>query len=82
MLETVLDWRPFDYYTAELRIAPGQFDVLQTTYLEALPGGRTGIKVCYRLQNSRTRWMARPFCGLVAGFLGLELKRLKRLLAN
>lgn len=82
MLETVLDWRPFDYYTAELHITPGRFDVLQTTYLEALPDGRTGVKICYQLQNRHTRWLARPFCGLVAGFLGFELKRLKRLLAN
>lgn len=32
--------------------------------------------------ESFTRWMARPVCGFVAGFHGLELKRLKRLLAN
>jgi len=40
------------------------------------------VKVCYQLQNSSTRWMARPVCGIVARFLALELKRLKRLLAN
>jgi len=74
--------RPFDYYTAEMRITPGRFDVLQTTYLEALPDGRTEVKVCYQLQKPRLRWMARPVCGLVAGFLSFELKRLRRLLAN
>lgn len=82
MLETVLDWRPFSYFTVRMRITPGRFDVLQTTSLEALPNGRTSVKVYYRLQNPRLRWAARTVCWVVAGFLGLEMKRLKRLLAN
>lgn len=82
VLETVLDWRPFDYYTVEMRITPGRFIVLQTTCLEPKSEGRTEIKVYYQLQNPRLRWMARPFCNFVAGFLGFELKRLKRLLTN
>jgi len=82
LLETVLDWRPFDYYTVELRITPGRFILLQTSYLEAKPDGGTNLKVYYQLQNPRLRWMARPFCKFMAGFFGYELKRLKRLLAN
>lgn len=82
LLETILDWRPFDYYTVEMRITPGRFIVLQTTRLEPKPDGRTEIKVYYHLQNPRLRWMARPFCKFVAGFLGFEFKRLKRLLEN
>jgi hypothetical protein len=82
MVETILDWRPFDYYTAEMHITPGRFDLLQTTFLQALPGNRTEVKVYYKLQNRNRRWLARPVCGIVAGFLSLELKRLKRMLAN
>jgi hypothetical protein len=80
VLETVLDWRPFDFYTVEMRITPGRFVVLQTTYLEAKQNGGTELKVYYQLKNPRLRWMARAFCSLVAGFLGLELKRLNRVL--
>jgi hypothetical protein len=82
VLETVLDWRPFDYYTVEMRITPGRFNVLQTTYLEALPNGKTGVKVYYQLQNSGLRWIAGAFTGFVAWFLKFELKRLNRLLEN
>ncbi|MBN1450701.1 MAG: DUF2652 domain-containing protein [Anaerolineales bacterium] len=82
MLETILDWRPFDYYTVEMRITPGRFVLLQTTYLEALPDGKTGIKIYYQLQNPRLRWMARAFSKFVAWFLNIELKRLKHLLEN
>ena len=80
MLETVLDWRPFDYYTVEMQITPGHFNLLQTTYLKALPDGKTEIEICYQLQNPRLRWMAGAYSKFVAWFLKLELKRLKRLL--
>jgi len=82
MLETILDWRPFDYFTVNMRITPGRFDVLQTTKLEALPDGKTAVQFYYQLQNPDSRWLARPVCWVVAGFLALELRRLKRLLAN
>lgn len=82
VLETVLDWRPFDYYTVEMRITPGRFIVMQTTYLEALPEGRTEVSVYYQLQNPRLRWMARTFSNFIAWFFKLELKRLNGLLAK
>jgi uncharacterized protein YndB with AHSA1/START domain len=82
VLETVLDWRPFDYYTVEMRITPGRFIVMQTTHLEALQDGRTKIRVYYQLQNPRLRWMAQPFGSLLVWFLNLELKRLKQLISN
>ena len=82
MLETILDWRPFDYYTVQMRITPGHLDVLQTTYLESLPDNKTKVKVYYQLQNPQLRWMARTFSKFSAWFLKIELKRLKRLLAN
>lgn len=80
VLETVLDWRPFDYYTIEMRITPGRFYVLQTTYLELSPDEKTGVRVYYRLQNQGLRWMAGAFCRFIAWFLKLESKRLKRVL--
>jgi uncharacterized protein YndB with AHSA1/START domain len=82
MLETVLDWRPFEYYTVEMHITPGNFNLLQTTFLEELPGGRTLAKFYYQLQNPRRRWMARAFCAFNVWFLDIELKHLKSVLAN
>jgi hypothetical protein len=81
MLETVQDWRPFDYYTVEMRITPGNFILLQTTHLKALAGNKTEVKIYYWLQNPSLRWMAGGFCEFAAWFLRLELKRLKRMLA-
>jgi len=78
MLETILDWRPFEYFTVNMLITPGHFEVLQTTALEALPGGKTALKVYYRLQNHHPRWAARPVCWMVAGFMRWELRRLQQ----
>jgi hypothetical protein len=77
--ETVLDWRPFDYFTVELRLMPGSFKFLQTMQLEALPGNQTRLHLYLRLQDHR--WLARPFCGLLAWFYNLELNQLNRLLS-
>jgi hypothetical protein len=82
MLEIVLDWRPFDYYTVEMQITPGHFNLLQTTYLKALPDDRTEVQVYYQLQNPRLRWMAGAFSRFVAWFLNIEFKHLKRLLGH
>jgi len=82
MIETVMDWRPFDYYTVEMSITPGHFVLLQTTSLKALPEGKTELTIYYQLQNKGRRWLAGPYCRFVAWFFGLELKRLKRLLAQ
>ena len=82
VLETVLDWKPFDYYTVEMRITPGRFIVMQTNQLETLPHGRTKVSVYYRLQNPRLRWMAKPFSHFMSWFFSLELNKLKQLLEN
>ena len=81
-LETVLDWRPFDYFTVEMRLTPGKFVVMQTVNLEAKPRGRTEIKMYLRLQNPGLRWMAVPFCKFTSWFLSLEIRRLNRILVN
>jgi uncharacterized protein YndB with AHSA1/START domain len=82
MLETVLDWRPFNYYTVEMRITPGRFIVLQKTHLKPTPGGNTELEVFYQLQNPRLRWMAKPFGKMLSWFFLLEFKRLKKIITH
>ncbi len=82
MLETVLDWRPFEYYTVEMHVTPGRFVIMQTVNLQANPQGTTELKVYHRLQNPGLRWMAVPFCKFSSWFLSLEIRRLNRILAS
>jgi len=82
LLETVLDWRPFEYFTVEMRITPGRFIIMQTVNLEAKSQGTTDVRMYYRLENPCLRWMAGPFCKFVAWFHNLEIGRLKRILVD
>jgi len=65
-----------------MRITPGRFIVLQTTYLKPLAEDKTEVKIYYRLQNPGLRWLAGRFCEFAARFFKLELKRLKRIMAT
>ncbi|MCA1553700.1 MAG: DUF2652 domain-containing protein, partial [Chloroflexi bacterium] len=40
IVETILDWHPFDYFTVQLTPAAGAFAMLQTSQLESLDDGR------------------------------------------
>jgi uncharacterized protein YndB with AHSA1/START domain len=60
--ETILDWRPFDYFTAQLQQSPMPMLLLQTLQLEALPNGtrlRVQLKIKTRLPRRLTRLMMR-----------------------
>lgn len=81
-LETVLDWRPFEYFTVEMRVTPGGFIVMQTVNLQAVPQDGTQMLMYLHLQNPRLRWMAIPFCKFLAWFHSLEMRRLNRILIN
>jgi hypothetical protein len=55
MRETVLDWKPFDYYTVRQESSP-MGAILVTFKLEALPGNRTRVQA--RLKGDSSKWPA------------------------
>jgi len=59
VIETILDWRPFEYYTLDYPMA------IQSRHLEALPEG-TQLNIYYKVKMSLPRWLK----GLVAQFMG------------
>jgi hypothetical protein len=60
MIQTILDWRPFDYFTQEVDVSGVFGKVLQETIrLEPTPGG---TKVVYRIRlTRRPLWFGRLF---------------------
>jgi hypothetical protein len=52
VLETILDWKPFEYYTIEYPMA------IQTYYLGSL-GERTQLNVYFKLKMPLPRWLTR-----------------------
>jgi uncharacterized protein YndB with AHSA1/START domain len=58
-VETILDWRPFDYVTAEQWPDP-KTRMVETIQLETLPDGRTRMSDRIKLEMDQTHWLARP----------------------
>jgi hypothetical protein len=80
--ETILDWRPFDYFTVELAPGGGGPVVRQTYQLQPLPAGATRLHGHFVFSRPRPRWLARALCRLAARTLvKADLLRLARLLA-
>jgi hypothetical protein len=63
VLETLLDWKPFEYYTTEYPIA------IQTQHLTAQSGG-TQLSVYFKLKMPLPRWLTR----LLARWMFKQLK--------
>lgn len=63
ILETILDWRPFEYYTAEYPLA------IQSLHLEPTPDGTT-LSVHFKLKQSLPRFLRR----LIVGFMFRSVK--------
>ena len=78
--ETILDWRPFDYFTLETR--EGEMTQFETFRLEPLPGNRTrlhdAIKMSLPLPFALPRWLNRP----LARFMMLNMIKYDQLIAN
>ena len=63
VLETILDWKPFEYYTVEYPMA------IQSHNLEPLPNG-TRLNVYFKLKMPLPRWLTRS----VARFMFTQFK--------
>ncbi len=60
IVETVLDWRPFDYVTGQQQL-PGKMIMLETIRFEPLPdGGRTRVYDQIKIHLPLPRWLRRP----------------------
>lgn len=60
LVETILDWRPFDYVTAEQWPEP-KARMVETIQLKTLPDGRTRMSDHIRLELDQMPWVKRPF---------------------
>jgi len=63
VIETILDWRPFEYYTLDYPMAT------QSQLLEPIPDG-TRLNIYFKLKMSLPGWLKR----LIALFMGKQIK--------
>jgi len=73
LIETVLDWRPFEYFTVEKDTRMGGMVFAQTFCLEPLPGGnRTRLSIFVKFKMPLPRLLLGPACRFTMGLFGIE----------
>lgn len=80
VVETVLDWRPHEYFTVEMHVNPGNLKVLETIHLEEISNDRTRISTFLHIQNMR--FMAKLMGNVAAQFLESRMKHIDYLASN
>jgi hypothetical protein len=84
IIETVLDWRPYDYFTVETAQTSIHLSMTQTYRLESLESGaETRLHMHTRLQKPAPKWLTRLMLRLIAIPLWKsDLERLAQLVAG
>ncbi len=79
-LETILDWRPFEYYTSEYRIRPFNIRMQQTSGFKALTENKTYFYLNIKPAESTAGWITKFMCRLFANYENYVLKRLIKMI--
>jgi len=75
-LETILDWRPFEYYTSEYVVRPFNIRMQQTSVLESISTDRTRLHVTIKPAHKSAGWITKNTCNLYARYEKFVFKRL------
>lgn len=78
-LETILDWRPFEYFTSEFRVRPSNIR-LQETFIFEQTGDKTSrLHVSVKPAEEKTGWLTRFLSWMMATYQKIMLGRLKKM---
>jgi len=80
VVETVLDWRPFEYFTVEMQVSPGNLSVFETIRMEGIPNNESRLYGYLRFNNMRS--LAKPLGYISARFLESRIRHIGRLVNN
>ncbi len=81
-LETILDWRPFAYFTSEYRIRPVNIRIQQTMQFELLSDDETRLHLNIKPAEPYTGWWTRFMCRIFFGYERFVFNRLQRLVES
>jgi len=79
-LETILDWRPFDYYTSEYHIRPFNVSMRQTSKFEVLAEDKTQLLLNIKPADNNAGWLTKLMCRFFANYEKYVLKRLLKMI--
>lgn len=81
-LEKILDWRPFEYYTAEFQVRPFNIRMQQTMALDPITDNETQLRVRIKPAEESAGGATRLVCWMFARYERFALRRLKRLIES
>jgi len=81
-LETILDWKPFEYYTSEYQLRPFNIRIQQTTQFMPLPNGSTRINLNIKPASDSAGLLTKFVCNVFARYEKYVLNRLEIFLMN
>lgn len=81
-LETILDWRPFEYYTSEYVVRPFNIRMQQTSTLESIARDKTRIHVTIKPADDSTGWLTIFTCRIYARYEKYVFKRLLNIITR
>jgi len=79
-LETILDWRPFEYYTSEYRIRPFNIRIQQTSIFTAHTDNTTKLTLHIKPEKRDAGKFVLSVCNYYAKYEMSALKRLENLI--
>ena len=74
VVEEILDWRPYDYYSVKMEAKPGKLKLRMTIQLEPRSEGISCVHG--RLWIETPRFLARPIASMTAHFLAKRMLRI------
>ena len=77
-IETILDWRPFDYFTSQYHSRPFNIKFQQTMKFEEIQNGRTRLQLTIKPESAG--WLSILTCKQMIAYQKSALQRLARLI--
>lgn len=78
--ETILDWRPFDYYTSQYHIRPVNIKIQQTLRFESLPNNSTRLHLSSKPAEDSKNWISSLTCDIMGRYHISAFKRLRKMI--
>lgn len=72
MIETILDWKPFDYFTIERQANGVSIKFIITYYLKSIADARTQLTVCAQMQAPLPAFLLPNACRLFIKLRGID----------
>jgi len=81
-LETILDWRPFEYFTSEFRVRPSNIRLQETFVFEQTDDKTSRLNIYIKPADEKAGWLTRFMSQMMATYQKIMLGRLGKMITS